>query len=82
LFDLHGNVLEWCLDGWQSRLPGGQVTNVAVAPAGTLRVVRGGSWLYEARHARSANRDSYGVLVRCSDLGFRVVLARDVEPAQ
>lgn len=80
LFDVHGNVLEWCLDGWRSRLPGGQVTNVAVAPTGTLRAVRGGSWLYEARHARSANRDSYGVLVRCSDLGFRVVLARDVEP--
>ncbi|MBE7500393.1 MAG: formylglycine-generating enzyme family protein [Verrucomicrobiales bacterium] len=81
LFDVHGNVLEWCLDGWRSRLPGGQVTNVAVAPTGTLRAVRGGSWLYEARHARSANRDSYGVLVRCSDLGFRVVLARDVEPS-
>lgn len=79
LFDVHGNVLEWCLDGWRSRLPGGQVTNVAVMPTGTLRAVRGGSWLYEARHARSANRDSYGVLVRCSDLGFRVVLARDVE---
>jgi formylglycine-generating enzyme required for sulfatase activity len=76
LHDLHGNVLEWCLDAWRSALPGGTVTNLVVAPEGTLRVVRGGSWLYDARYARSANRDSYGSMVRCSDLGFRVVLAR------
>jgi formylglycine-generating enzyme required for sulfatase activity len=75
LHDMHGNVLEWCLDEWCGTFPGGAITNTPVSPAGTLRVARGGSWLYDARHARSANRDSYGVLLRCSDLGFRVVLA-------
>jgi formylglycine-generating enzyme required for sulfatase activity len=72
---MHGNVLEWCLDAWRGTLPGGTVTNLATAPAGTLRAVRGGSWLYDARYARSANRDNYGAGVRCSDLGFRVVLS-------
>ncbi len=75
LHDMHGNVLEWCLDAWRGTLPGGAQTNLVVLPEGTLRAVRGGSWLYDARYARSANRDSYGALVRCSDLGFRVVLA-------
>jgi formylglycine-generating enzyme required for sulfatase activity len=76
LYDMHGNVWEWCLDGWQGTLPGGTITNRPVRPEGTLRAARGGSWLYEAKFSRSANRDSYGVANRCSDLGFRVVLAR------
>jgi formylglycine-generating enzyme required for sulfatase activity len=79
LHDMHGNVLEWCLDPWQGSLRGGTVTNTAPLAEGTLRVARGGSWLYPARAARSANRDSYGVLNRCSDLGFRVVLVRRLE---
>jgi formylglycine-generating enzyme required for sulfatase activity len=79
LHDMHGNVLEWCLDPWQGSLRGGTATNTTPLPEGTLRVARGGSWLYPARAARSANRDSYGVLNRCSDLGFRVVLVRNPE---
>jgi formylglycine-generating enzyme required for sulfatase activity len=74
LFDMHGNVWEWCLDSWGGAYPGGTVTNAVRLPDGSLRVARGGSWLYEARFCRSANRDSYGMLNRCSDLGFRVVL--------
>lgn len=77
LFDMHGNVWEWCLDRWQGGLPGGTITNRAVAASGTLRAARGGSWLYEPRACRCANRDDYGASNRCSDLGFRVVLARE-----
>jgi len=76
LYDMHGNVWEWCLDRWSGALPGGAMTNRVLIPDGTLRVVRGGSWLYEARFCRSANRDTCGILNRCSDVGFRVVLAR------
>ncbi|HNQ88805.1 MAG TPA: formylglycine-generating enzyme family protein [Verrucomicrobiota bacterium] len=75
LHDVHGNVWEWCLDEWRSAHPGGVVTNRVVPPQGNLRVARGGSWLYDARFCRSANRDSYGVRNRCSDVGFRIVLA-------
>jgi formylglycine-generating enzyme required for sulfatase activity len=75
LFDMHGNVWEWCLDAWSGVYPGGTITNAVSAPQGSLRVARGGSWLYDPRFCRSANRDSYGMLNRCSDVGFRVVLA-------
>ncbi len=75
LHDMHGNVLEWCLDGWSGALPGGTSTNAPAPPAGSLRVARGGSWLYEAKFSRSANRDDYSPSNQCSDLGFRVVLA-------
>jgi formylglycine-generating enzyme required for sulfatase activity len=75
LHDMHGNVWEWCFDRWQSILPGGSITNLPVAGEGSLRVARGGSWLYEGKACRSANRDDYGPSNRCSDVGFRVVLA-------
>jgi len=75
LHDMHGNVWEWCLDRWQSILPGGSVTNLPLAAEGSLRVARGGSWLYEGKACRSANRDDYSPSNRCSDVGFRVVLA-------
>jgi len=75
LYDLHGNVLEWCLDGAGGELPGGEVVDYQAPAEGLLRIARGGSWLYGARACRSANRDSYGESTRSSDLGFRVVLA-------
>ncbi len=75
LFDMHGNVWEWCLNDWTGAYPGGSMTNAVSAPQGSLRVARGGSWLYDPRFCRSSNRDSYGMLNRCSDVGFRVVLA-------
>ncbi len=75
LHDLHGNVLEWCLDAATGSLPGGRVTDYRAPESGSLRIARGGSWLYGAKACRSANRDSYGETTRCSDVGFRVVLA-------
>ena len=45
---------------------------------GWLRVARGGSWLYAPEFSRSANRDDYGPDNRCSDIGFRVVLAPEL----
>lgn len=79
LHDMHGNVWEWCLDLWQDSYPGGTVTDYAGPVDGWLRVARGGSWLYDAEFCRSANRDNYGPENRCSDIGFRVVLAHDLD---
>jgi formylglycine-generating enzyme required for sulfatase activity len=75
LQDMHGNVWEWCLDRWEGKLPGGTITNAPVFSQGNLRTARGGSWLYEPKSCRSANRDDYGPANRCSDVGFRLVLA-------
>jgi formylglycine-generating enzyme required for sulfatase activity len=75
LYDMHGNVLEWCAGIWSQSYPGGQVPGYNGPSEGWLRVARGGSWLYGGPFARSANRDDYGAGNRCSDLGFRIVLA-------
>jgi hypothetical protein len=52
-----------------------RVVDYRAPEGGSLRVARGGSWLYGPKASRSANRDSYGETTRCSDLGFRLVLA-------
>jgi len=75
LYDMHGNIMEWCLDRYERVTGGAKVNNSAASATGNLRVARGGSWLYEAKACRSANRDDYAPSNRCSDIGFRVVLA-------
>ncbi len=57
LFDMHGNVREWCLDRYQSSYEGAPTDGSAVpALFGYPIVQRGGDWDSTARHARSANR--------------------------
>ena len=74
LYDMHGNVWEWCLDRWEDGYPGDAITNRSSLAQGFLRTARGGSWLYDGKSCRSANRDDYGPSNRCSDVGFRIVL--------
>ena len=73
LYDMHGNVWEWCSDG-----KGDYSASVAVDPqgpsTGSLRVGRGGSWSSSAGSCRSALRDSGDPLGRNSGLGFRLAL--------
>jgi len=71
LYDMHGNVWEWCSD-WYGSYPSGSVVDPAGARSGTLRVLRGGCWRFNASYCRSANRgwDSPGD--RGGNLGFRL----------
>jgi formylglycine-generating enzyme required for sulfatase activity len=56
LFDMIGNVREWCADGRRDYDPNWRLD--PIGPAGALRVIRGGSWLGDARYCRSAYRGS------------------------
>jgi formylglycine-generating enzyme required for sulfatase activity len=73
LYDMSGNVYEWCWDWYASTYPGEAQTNPTGASSGTGRVLRGGSWLNPARGARSALRSYAGPQYRAINLGFRLV---------
>lgn len=75
LYDMHGNVYEWCLDWWQSSLGTSAVTDPKGASSGSYRVERGGGWYYAAQDCRSAIRCSIYCAPsgRSSYLGFRPV---------
>jgi formylglycine-generating enzyme required for sulfatase activity len=72
LFDLSGNVWEWCHD-FYTVYPEGNVTNPTGAEEGTQRVKRGGCWIQNEFSCRSAYRGSHIPNGRDLDLGFRVV---------
>ena len=70
-YDLHGNVWEWGWDWHASDLKGGD--NPVGAKTGSDRVVRGGSWYYNASFLRSAYRGNVGPGYRYGNVGFRLV---------
>jgi formylglycine-generating enzyme required for sulfatase activity len=76
LYDMHGNVWEWCQDVFQpyDLLP---VTDPLVERGSRLRVRRGGSWFKHGYSCRSANRAFGHPASRLNTTGFRVV--REVE---
>ncbi len=80
LYDMHGNVSEWCLDAF-APYPGGSLTNaVPIYSAGRTRAVRGGSWADAGRYCRSAARDFRDAGLAVSTIGFRVALASLLPP--
>lgn len=74
LFDMHGNVWEWCSD-WFGAYPLTEQINPIGASSGFNRVMRGGSWLFHAYLCRSAHRNCGTPKGYRDDVGFRLVLS-------
>lgn len=73
LYDMHGNVWEWCLDWYVADLTAASVTDPKGADSGSYRVGRGGSWNYAASLCRSASRYNNTPSYRNNMIGFRLV---------
>jgi formylglycine-generating enzyme required for sulfatase activity len=77
LYDMHGNVWEWCNDWYRDdQYSSGENTNPVGPTSGTRRVLRGGNWLHGAETCRCADRDSYQPVIRQRYIGFRVAKAK------
>ncbi len=76
LYDMHGNVYEWCLDCWHKNYQGAPTDGSPwmTSRESDPRVLRGGSWYNKPRYCRAANRSRYTPNNRINDIGFRVVV--------
>jgi formylglycine-generating enzyme required for sulfatase activity len=74
IYDMSGNVYEWVSD-WYGGYSLGAQTNPAGPSSGSTRVLRGGSWNFDAWYCRVSDRDGGVPGDRDSDLGFRLALS-------
>jgi formylglycine-generating enzyme required for sulfatase activity len=76
LFDMHGNIWEWCQDEWHGNYNGAPKDGSAwlIDNDNKNRLLRGGSWINAPRNCRSAFRSCNALGNRDSNVGFRVVM--------
>jgi formylglycine-generating enzyme required for sulfatase activity len=83
LYDMLGNVAEWCLDGFHG-YPGGRVTDLMIGydgpSAAMARMVRGGAWASTVGECRFGRRHQYMLNSSQAGIGFRLALAPTSTP--
>lgn len=79
LYDMSGNVWQWCSDWWDEKYYTGSPSNNPQGPAGPVgatahanRSLRGGSWWGPMRDCRVSNRDKFPFDSKDDDVGFRL----------
>ncbi|MGF1513929.1 MAG: formylglycine-generating enzyme family protein [Elainellaceae cyanobacterium] len=75
LYDMHGNLYDWCLDHWHDNYEGAPADGSAWIEGGdsSRKLLRGGSWYVDPWYCRSADRGWYDADFRYYNVGFRVV---------
>lgn len=76
LYDMHGNIWEWCEDVWHKKYNGAPVDGSGWLTGGdkNIRSLRGGSWYVDVHDCRSAIRISYPAVSKDFIICFRVVV--------
>lgn len=74
LFDLHGNVMEWCSDRWDGQSPYPDAGAATSTNRDELNIVRGGCWFYPPERCRAASRQGLPGGSTLNYVGFRVVV--------
>jgi formylglycine-generating enzyme required for sulfatase activity len=75
VYDMHGNVWEWCADAWHANYRGAPANEIVwdSTEKNMSRVLRGGSWYYNPGYCRSATRNKDQPGYGLNNVGFRVV---------